>query len=558
MPKPKREVQMHKFIVIGLDGACFDVMDPLIEQGKLPTLQRLIQEGVKGDLRSTIPPMTAAAWTSFMTGKSPGKHGVFDFRNFDLSSYTSFDESFITSSVFAGSTLFDILGNSGHKVAAIRVPVTYPTWKINGAMVSGYPSPPRGKSRCYPSSLEPVLEKLPVISIDKAVAGSPQKQAETAAQIIESEMRLVSTLIDELEFDFLMFVSGLPDVAHHRFWRFSDPSSPVFPGDDSPLPLTIISDFYEKLDVAVAAMLEKLGDDITLVIMSDHGGGPRPGRALNLNAWLANEGLLSRKTSRTDASRQKFGNLLARTKGSIPFKETIRRLLPNAAKAKITGAINLVDMVNWPETSAYRVPLYHPIDGINLNVNGRQAEGRIEPGQEYEDMRSLIIEKLSALRDPETGERVVEQVSRKEDVYQGSKIDNVPDIIVIRNQSYDGGPGFDDMIEKIPESSLNFISGLHTLDGIFIGWGDGFEKGKVIEGARIIDLAPTILKIMDVPIPEDMDGIVLSAALDESVNARSVSGGHGEAETRAATVGDDLSEEEREQIRKELEGLGYV
>ena len=140
----------QKLLIIGLDGATFDLALPMIEKGEMPNLGQLLAQGTAANLLSTVPPVTGPAWSSFMTGKDPGGHGVYHFRAIDPTQYDQANETLVTSRSFQGPTFWDILGEVGHRVAVVTVPVTYPPWPINGVMISGYPCPDTRNNHTYP------------------------------------------------------------------------------------------------------------------------------------------------------------------------------------------------------------------------------------------------------------------------------------------------------------------------------------------------------------------------------------------------------------------------
>ena len=139
-----------KVLIIGLDGATPDLVERWVAENKLPYLKQMMQNGVYGTLKSTYPPISPAAWTTFATGYNPGKHGTYDFRDYDPRRYSCFADTIVDSNAFAGKSIWDIVGAAGQKVGVITVPVTYPAWRVNGFMVSGYPTPDAAQSVSYP------------------------------------------------------------------------------------------------------------------------------------------------------------------------------------------------------------------------------------------------------------------------------------------------------------------------------------------------------------------------------------------------------------------------
>src|SRR5918911_5639420 len=146
-----------KVICIGLDGATFDVIDPLVRRGRLPTLSGLLSAGTRAELRSTVPALSAPAWVSFMTGMNPGRHGVFHFRTMTRGALGS---DLVGSWMYRGRKIFDEASRGGLRVSAFRVPMTYPPWPVNGVMVSGFPTPDPQTNFTYPETLGPRIGPL--------------------------------------------------------------------------------------------------------------------------------------------------------------------------------------------------------------------------------------------------------------------------------------------------------------------------------------------------------------------------------------------------------------
>jgi len=172
------ETKRIKVLVIGVDGATFDLILPWTEEGKLPTFKRLINKGIWGVLRSTFPPVSAPAWGSFMTGLNPGKHGIFGFAGYDAKDYPSstyLSGKLANSSAFSGKTVFDIASSYGIKVGAIKVPITYPPWRVNGIMISGQPTPDERKIFSYPPNLFRSFGKISIYTPDEFQTLDPNK-----------------------------------------------------------------------------------------------------------------------------------------------------------------------------------------------------------------------------------------------------------------------------------------------------------------------------------------------------------------------------------------------
>jgi predicted AlkP superfamily phosphohydrolase/phosphomutase len=207
------------------------------------------------------------------------------------------------------------------------------------------------------------------------------------------------------------------------------------------------------------------------------------------------------------------------------------------------------------------VELQFPAAGIEINLRGRQPQGIVEAGAEYEALRSGILRSLGALADPEDGRPLVREAYRREDVYSGAFLEEMPDIVMLVDPAYSAGAGLDDLINEVPHSLISRISGDHLMDGVLIMRGDGVVRcGQRLDRPEIVDLAPTILYSMGCPIPEDMDGRVLEEALEPDLLAQQppVTGDPLGQPASAAEALDVYSEDDEEGVRKALEGLGYL
>ena len=222
---------MLKLLVLGLDGATFDVIEPLLERGGMPNLRRLMDGGASGRLRSTLPPVTAPAWSTFMTGRDPGGHGVFQWRTYDPTTYANVNEKVVTSASVAGQTFWDVLGNNGQKVAVICVPITYPTWPVNGYLLSGYPCPDTKRNYTYPPSWSDTLPQSYNFSADYFLNASEEEVLSNGLGMLKSRTDMVVKLAKEEPLDALVVVLGETDRAQHDFWGYRDPR---FSGFHSP------------------------------------------------------------------------------------------------------------------------------------------------------------------------------------------------------------------------------------------------------------------------------------------------------------------------------------
>lgn len=490
-----------KVVVIGLDGATFDLIKPWVDEGRLSNIGNLMKKGVSGYLKSVIPVLSAPAWVSFMTGKNPGKHGIFDFVVYSDSSYLSEEQPLIVSShSFKDKTLWEILSLYGKRVGVVNVPITYPPKEVNGFLISDFMTPPSAKVFTYPKELR---QEIPDYRIDLDFVTDWLFKDENATQkvkksemiqeqydVTEKRASAVLKLMDKWENDFFIVVFKGTDNMQHYFWDEKD----------------ILLEYYQKLDKIVGEILERCGKETNVFIMSDHGFGPEATKTFFINTWLEQQGLLKMKGESKNRLFRKLFFAAARMDKIIKFS----KVLPQKSVNQVVKASK--SQIDWHNTKAYGED--KGMRGIRINLNGREPLGIVEKG-EYEQLREEIINKLKALKDPETGENIIRQVYKKEELYSGRFMDKISDIVLLVNHKYIISPGISDELLK-PFKSIR--SGNHAngyINGILIANGPDIKGSEHVNGAELIDITPTILHIMGVPVPKDMDGKVLEETFKE-------------------------------------------
>ena len=517
---------MSRVLIIGWDGATFDLIRPWIENGSLPNLARLMADGVHGPLLSTIPPWSFQAWTSFMTGKNPGQHGVYDFFRTPVGTY---DLEFVNAGHRrGGGTLWQVLSEAGRKVISIGVPGTFPPDPVNGVMISGFDFPGEGPGTyldakgIYPREMfDELQENVGPYPIDPPIlnelkAGRYDVALERILETIRRQAATAKYLMQRHPWDCFTMVFGESDGVSHYFWQFCDPRSPFFIarpdlGDS-------ILRVYQELDRQLAELTASVPDDTIVVVMSDHGSGGVSPWVLFPNLWLQEQGLIR---LRGESSRQ-FSRLQQKMKqwGIRMLPSALQRLLyRNALKAlgRYEAGVRY-GIIDWSATQAYfdENP-YFPV--IRVNVKGVRPHGIVSPGAEYERVCDRLIEALESWRHPVTGERIVEQAYLRDEIYHGEAFDEAPDVIPkwALQDGYNYGfrlsaqaPGTDWLLRVDPQDPASpffphkFSS--HRDHAIFAARGGGIPKAGLVDGLRIIDLAPTILRWLGVPVPRDMDG----------------------------------------------------
>lgn len=570
----------HRVVVIGWDGATWDLIDPWIEQGKLPNLAAFKERSACGHLRSTDPHFTFPAWTSFMTGKNPGRHGVFDFTERVPGTHGI---QFVNAKRVRSKTVWRLLSDTGRRVACMGVPVTYPPEAINGVLICGFDAP-GASSKADQSTFHPpeLLEEIhrrvgpytvsanimPLMNEDRheealdAILATMETKCQTARYLLEREA-----------WDVFMVLFGESDLIGHHFWRFCDSRSPLYTRSDSRRVAGAIYEVYKKLDDMLPTLLEACPEDCVRIICSDHGFGGSSDRIIYMNKWLADEGFL---TFTGGGPKAGLGFKLVNFAKLWGLKA-----LPPSVKAyvfrKRQGIANRMESylrfggIDWSRTRAFSEELPY-LQSIWINVKGREPEGIVEPGREYDELVAQIRERLLAWVDPTTGEKVVEEVQHRDEIYDGPYTERSPDLIV--RTRFPGGYAYQgknsrqarptasvDQVRIDAPGSMKFYaakSGSHRDYGILLAQGPMIDAGKQLEGARLIDVVPTIFHLLGEPVPRDMDGVVLRDALrPEFLAAQPLVAGEADTQ-REGSEAPTYSEEDEAIISQRLQDLGYL
>jgi predicted AlkP superfamily phosphohydrolase/phosphomutase len=576
---------MSRLLVIGLDGATFDLITPWVRERKLPHLANLLTNSIHGELKSTIPPMSPPAWTSFMTGKNPGKHGIFDFTARKPNSY---EVEFVNARWRKAETIWKIMSDAGKRVCIIAVPMTYPPEKVNGIMISGIDTPGVTVGRLdstavYPSQLHrEIQENIGEYVVAANYAAFKNNQCDemvaAALQTIERKMEAAIYLFRKELWDCFMITIGETDAIAHRLWKVHDKNSPLCDDDLFQYRgVDPILRIYQGVDDYIGKLCSMVDDDTTILILSDHGHGGNASKVIYLNRWLEHQNLL---TFRTPANTSLLPSICRKAiSTNIDWAKTIAvKFLPANLKRELFRKSKLAHKmeswlrfshIDWSHTKAYSEETpYYP--SIWINLQGREPAGIVRPGREYEETREHIIYELSKWLDPETGQAIVRRVHKREEVYSGQFVEQFPDLIIDWNLAGNYSFLFKSSRNKTTqrtffcrideEDKKSAKSGDHRDYGILIAFGKNLNRAVQLHGAEIIDLAPTILYLLGLPIPSDMDGKVLTRIFrDEYLTSHPLQSCERPGlDTHLTEPLREYSEEEREAVRARLQGLGYL
>lgn len=546
----------QRVIVLGLDGATFDILLPRVKENKLPHLARIMKEGVWGELRSTIPPYSAQAWASLATGVNQGKHGIVDFWRVSKGNVR---RGVVDSTLIRSDTLWGILSRHGKRVGVVNVPLTYPPLEVNGYMVSGFLTPRGKRDYTYPPDLRgEIVEATGEYDPDPYDPISPSERLlEEYLYWMRRKEEANRFLLSRYPGDFFISVVQALDQIQHFFWSVLDDHHPLHNPDQAKRYQGMIEECYRLVDDVVGQRLGLLDEKTSLFIISDHGFGPAH-KWFQVNKFLVELGLLVFRREpplkglirRVGLTPQNIRNMVHRS-DSFGLRRRTGRWLRIGLSKRLETVLALP--IDWEKTAAYSGS--PTSEGIYINLKGRDSEGIVEPGR-YERVRDLIIDELLRFKDPETGEPVVDKAYRKEEIYSGPYLPLLPDI-VLSTGSLPYMPRDDvsatKVVERIPVRG--YVEGRHTLPGIFMAVGPIIGRGT-IAGAKIVDVAPTILYAMGLPVPRDMDGRVLEDIFcEEYRGSRPI-----RYEDRGGLLPERevaYTDEETRSIEERLRGLGY-
>lgn len=433
-----------KTVVIGLDGTPCSLIRKLTQHGVCPNVSRLLSAGSLLEMKSTHPAVSSVAWTSFMTGKNPAKHGIFGFMDRIPGTY---DMYYPNSRHIQGKPVWDILSQYNKRSVVINVPSTYPASEMNGILIAGFVAIDLARAS-FPASIVPVLKEMRYkIDVEtQLIHKSKDKLFDDLFLTLEKRIRAILHFMKNEVWDLFIGIFTETDRLHHFFWEFMERNDSRYS--------QLFLDYYKKIDAAIGKITENLDNDTTLILLSDHGFCTLQ-QEVYINHWLKEEGFLTFKTT------------------------------PPKSLADIGGG-----------SRAYCLDPGR----IYINLKGREPNGCVEPGNDYEQLRNTLISKLTGLKDPVTKTTIIDKIHKREEIYDGKYFDRAPDLVIEPKRGYD----LKGAIYKETLLDRGIFSGMHTYDDAFVYVN---QKNITRHSLNIADVAATILHSLDVPVPGDMDGI---------------------------------------------------
>jgi predicted AlkP superfamily phosphohydrolase/phosphomutase len=551
---------LRPLLVLGLDGATFDVIDPLARAGRLPTLGAWRERGVATPLASTTPPMSFPAWSSFATGLAPGQHGLFDFTQKVGGAYRI---GFANATHRSGETLWGRASRAGAHVLVLGVPATFPPEPVRGLLVSGFDAPVSTGSDARQASDPALYRRIaarvgPWMRPDLDEGAHAQGWHEQAVGVllrrIERKTAFALAALDELRRtagarpELVVVVFSESDTVAHHFWRDHDPASPRHDPTASEVRRGAVAAVYMRLDAACAELRAAYGEDAPCVVLSDHGSGGSARRVVHLGRRLADAGLLRRARAGgagLDRIARSARDLALRTLPPRAAQALFRRARPAAARLESQVRFGGID---WRRTAAFSEDV-NTQPGVWLNLRGREARGCVD-ASDAERVRREAIDCLLDWKLPDGGPIVARALPREE-VHRGPFAHRAPDVVVELAED----AGYPLVLVPTPWSdrgagSLRLL-GEGELAG---GRGRGTNGTHRRHGIWIAD-APGRAAWARLPEPAELVGAApaLAAALGLAWDAIDGSGA-GMASGRRL----DYTPDEEAAVAKRLRALGYL
>lgn len=546
-----RELRTPRVLVIGLDGATYDLLVPMVQRGWLPNVQRVFAQGAHGVLRSTVPPLTAPAWTSFQTGVNPGKHGVFSFQR---RLGATMERAFINSTAIRAPRLWHWLAQHGLTSGVINLPITWPPQPMPAGsyVVTGMLTPSTDSPFTDPPELADELRAMSYVcdlrillhERDVHSAAGVTSIAQDLLEVLRRREVATFKLLAERPTDALVVVFETPDRLQHYAWQAI---AELLAGEIASTPLhQAVEACYRELDRVVGRLLDEAASpDTHVFLVSDHGFGPLR-RRFHVDQWLAEHGWLAYAGGKA-AVRQRLRGPLRR----------VRRLLPRALVRRGRRTFAVSRIINWPQTRAYSgAAMEH---AVYINLQGREPEGVVAP-TEFDSLRREVAQALLAARDEQNGrdEPVVLATYLREALYHGPYVEEAPDLLFSLAQ------GYEPTSELSPGGAWSDASregaGIHQPAGILMMAGPGVIPGARLPDQDMVDVLPTILYTLGLPVSTALDGSIVEAAFDPAYLAAHppVSGDDALPEGFDLLDAEPYTAQDAAQMQARLAALGYL
>ena len=537
---------MSRTLLIGLDGATFTVLDALMARGLMPTLKSLCDRGVRAGLMSTANPLTPLAWTSLLTGRSPGHHGIFDFVRVEQhADHPHF--RLATSSDIRCPTIYARIGEQGRRSISLNFPVMFPPRPIDGFLIPGFVPHRHLQRAMYPRELYDRLSALPGLTLKELPVDfederrsvqvlAPERHEEWVRFHIRRErqwFKVLEHLMQTEPWDLASVVFDGVDKLQHACWRFIDDGlfATFGSSDWAQRVRELCLDYFRQLDDLIARAIDLAGPETRVFLASDHGFGPSD-EIFYVNSWLAEQGFLAWKE---DAPVAPEGYINTEGMKAAAF------------------------LFDWSRTSAYT--LTPGSNGIYIRP-GKVAGAPDLSDAERASLRRRIIDGLLSVVNPQTGERVVRKVMTREEAFPGPHSGLAADLtLVLRDYGFVSVTRSDAILKTRKD-----VAGVHNPRGIFLAAGPGIRRGAAVGDLSILDVTPALMNSLGLPVPEEFEGRLPveifedAHALRPAPMAAVLSRARHPAEPVAAGMASEpsMDAEGEATVMERLRALGYI
>ena len=532
---------MSRTLLLGLDGMTFSVMNPLVETGVLPFFRRVFQEGARAELLSTANPLTPPAWTTLMTGRGPGAHGVFDFMRFQEREEGPFGVLIFSHDVKC-ETIWSIASRQDRRVICLNFPAMFPPKPIAGFLVPGYITARQLKTSVHPRSLYPRIKALPGFDTKdvawnmdesrKGVEGLPPDDYEKWIRYVMNKdnhwFQIARMLMTEEPWDLAAVLLDGVDRLQHLCWRFLDPMYADDLATDWERRIRdLATEYFVRLDGLLAALVDAAGANTRVFLASDHGAGSTT-EIFYANAWLASQGYLFWKEG-TDVDRE-----------------------DGLSAPHILEFFRTID---WSRTKAY----VRTASANGIYIRRRKHGPGGVADEEYPALRARLVDELLKFRDPSTNDTVVKRAMVREEAFPGSSMEDAPDItLFLRDGGFPSILPSADLVKPRKE-----VVGMHRPEGVFFALGPGIRRGGTLSPQGIANVAPTLLHSLGLPVPADFEGKVIEEAFEPgALAAEPVRIGvptlDPNATSEPAPEDANMTEEDEAKVVERLRQLGYI
>jgi len=497
---------MKKTVVIGLDGATWDLLKPFAERGHMPALASLLQRGVHGGLRSTMPAMTAPSWTTFVTGKHPGHHGVFDFM---LPTDSLGKMKFATGKDIRDTTLYELLAQNSIQPILVNLPGTFPPKLKNAITITSLLT--QGDQWIFPESLKDEFEGFAHYRLtpDENLRLKERREAyiEDLLKHLDEQLLCVQWLFANKPWDFFFYLFSHTDwVSHLAFTELLE--------QDDPSARRI----FTKIDAYLQWFLDHLPENANLILLSDHGFKSYK-KIFYFNRWLEDQGYLTtntasdqfrgaatRRAKETDKIRATkkhitLGSGLFRTLSHFPHLESSAKwIYHHIVKKYLPLTVTVHVGIDFSHTKVC-FPKGSYITNAYINKSWVYTDG-IVSRQDYLPLRQSLVKKMQEIVD-DSGKPVIKKVLTRDEVYGNDAPQNAPDIFFELDEYW--------LVGQFHSGKLfaDEVQNKHDPMGIFLGFGPDFAtNGKVAHNLAMQDMTPLILHLNGLPVPSDCDGHV--------------------------------------------------